>query len=433
MPFGEKKDEGGRMINFDKIYKEIIHPAIIAAGLDPIRADEETSGGIIHKPMFERLMFCDYAVVDLTTANANVLYELGIRHSIRPHSTVMLFGKGQRLPFDVAPLRGLPYNLDETGVPSSVEIDKQALTERLESCRTPDVDSPLFQLVSEWKPELGHIRPDSFKAMVEHVKLYKDKLAKAREEGVDSISKIEGELNLVDADPAIVVDLFLSYRAVKGWQQMVDLVPKMPKILQRTVSIQEQLALALNRLGQRKEAETVLNNVIDTYGYSAQTKGLLGRVSKDRWIDAKKSGNDLEAKGHLKKAVDSYLEGYNLDTRDPYTGINTLTLMQYDDSYSGTREELLPVVGYAIKSHLEKKSHVYWDFASKLEYDILILKQDEIGLVLSDLLACSKEIWQLETTLLNISLIKDIHQINGHDISWIETAQAELTRQIQQM
>ena len=48
------------------------------AGLEPLRADEEQAGGISHKPMFERLVLCDYAVADLTAANANVFYELGV-------------------------------------------------------------------------------------------------------------------------------------------------------------------------------------------------------------------------------------------------------------------------------------------------------------------------------------------------------------------
>jgi len=48
------------------------------------------SGAIIHKPMFERLVLCEYAVADLTIANANVFYELGIRHSVRTWSTVLI-------------------------------------------------------------------------------------------------------------------------------------------------------------------------------------------------------------------------------------------------------------------------------------------------------------------------------------------------------
>src|SRR5262249_25899252 len=115
MPFGKKPDGTGRTINFDAVYQKIIKPAIEAAELEPIRADEEIVGGFIHKPMFERLMLCDYAVADLTTANANVFYELGIRHGIRPYSTVTVIGKGTVIPFDVVMVRALSYAIDTLG------------------------------------------------------------------------------------------------------------------------------------------------------------------------------------------------------------------------------------------------------------------------------------------------------------------------------
>lgn len=54
---------------FDAIYSELTGPAVDAAGMEPLRADEEMAGGIIHKPMYERLILCEYAVADLTTAN----------------------------------------------------------------------------------------------------------------------------------------------------------------------------------------------------------------------------------------------------------------------------------------------------------------------------------------------------------------------------
>lgn len=58
MPFGKKPDAAGVQIDFDAVYRDLIAPAIESAGLQPIRADEEMTGGIIHKPMFERLMLC---------------------------------------------------------------------------------------------------------------------------------------------------------------------------------------------------------------------------------------------------------------------------------------------------------------------------------------------------------------------------------------
>ena len=112
MPFGRKPDAAGRMVDFDRVYEELIAPAVAAADLEPLRADEEMTGGIIHKPMYERLILCEYAVADLTTANANVFYELGLRHAVRKWSTLLIFAEGgSQLPFDVAPLRAMPYKL----------------------------------------------------------------------------------------------------------------------------------------------------------------------------------------------------------------------------------------------------------------------------------------------------------------------------------
>jgi hypothetical protein len=96
MPFGMKANADGSMINFDRVYQDLIAPAARDAELDPIRADQEVTGGIIHKPMFERLILCPFAVADLTTANANVYYELGVRHAFKPFSTVQIIAEGSR-------------------------------------------------------------------------------------------------------------------------------------------------------------------------------------------------------------------------------------------------------------------------------------------------------------------------------------------------
>src|SRR5580700_7188001 len=113
MPFGAKLDAAGSPVQFDLVYKDVIAPAISAAGMQSIRADEEMTGGIIHKAMFERLLLCEYAVADLTTANANVFYELGVRHTARPSTTQPIFARHQPIPFDVSFLRALGYELGD--------------------------------------------------------------------------------------------------------------------------------------------------------------------------------------------------------------------------------------------------------------------------------------------------------------------------------
>ena len=132
MPFGNKPDSSGNIIDFDLIYEHLYKPAILKADLIPIRADEESLGGIIHKPMFERLMLCDFALADLTSLNANVYYELGIRHGLRPHKTILAFAKGSRLPFDVSLLRALPYKIDKFGSPCNIKEDIETLAIALE-------------------------------------------------------------------------------------------------------------------------------------------------------------------------------------------------------------------------------------------------------------------------------------------------------------
>src|SRR5687767_14980773 len=120
MPFGKKPDGLGGSIDFDAVYRDLIRPAVVEADLEPLRADEEMTGGVIHTPLYERLILCEYAIADLTTANANVYYELGLRHAVRKATTVLLFAEGGRLPFDVGPLRALPYRLTSDGVPANL-------------------------------------------------------------------------------------------------------------------------------------------------------------------------------------------------------------------------------------------------------------------------------------------------------------------------
>src|SRR5258705_4164776 len=128
----------------------LIAPAVVRAGLEPVRADEEKIGGTIHKPMFERLMLCHYAIADITGANPNVFYELGIRHALRPRSTVIVFCEGTVLPFDLVLVRGSSYKTDDSGEPLDSESTIAAITTQLKEARSnPHDDSPVFQLISD--------------------------------------------------------------------------------------------------------------------------------------------------------------------------------------------------------------------------------------------------------------------------------------------
>src|SRR5687767_9649638 len=203
MPFGVKPDGRGGSIDFDAVYEDLIVPAVARADLQPLRADQELVGGIVHKPMFERLLLCDYAVADLTTANANVFYELGVRHAARPATTLPVFAAGHMPPFDVNYLRALPYQLAEANQFGGKEAAtfRANLVERLKELRevassNPTPDSPIFQLLKGYQaPDVAHLETDLFREKARYSEAVKERLAEARTKGdLEDVKKLEAEL-----------------------------------------------------------------------------------------------------------------------------------------------------------------------------------------------------------------------------------------------
>ena len=423
MPFGKKMDAAGRVTNFDSIYDKIIAPAVARAGLEPIRADEEKIGGTIHKPMFERLMLCHYAVADITGANPNVFYELGIRHAMRPRSTVIVFGEGTVLPFDIALVRGISYKTDGAGEPITPSVTIEAIATQLIAARgNPHDDSPIFQLVEgvpRW--EIDHSKTDIFRKSLDYSKKYKDRLRAAVREGADAVQKVADEpalANLLEVESGVVVDLFLSLRDVKAHKAMIELYHRMPLPLQRAKMMREQLGFALNREGRFEEAEKVLSEVIAEFGPSSETNALLGRIYKDRWDLAKKE--DLpEARALLKNAIDAYLAGFEADWRDAYPGINAVTLMEMMPKPDPRQAEILPVVRYSAARKAARNPD-YWDHATLLELAVLARDADDATEKLGEALAVARAAWELESTARNLGLIREMREGRGEDAGWIK-------------
>lgn len=118
MPFGEKKDVDGKLIDFDAIYETLIREAVEGAVMQKvggptircIRCDKIAEGGWVHKKMISHIFDDDVAVVDLSTLNPNVFYELGVRHALRECVTVLLRRVGTRTPFNLAGFDCITYD-----------------------------------------------------------------------------------------------------------------------------------------------------------------------------------------------------------------------------------------------------------------------------------------------------------------------------------
>jgi O-acetyl-ADP-ribose deacetylase (regulator of RNase III) len=113
MPFGDKVDADGTPIDFNVVYSYVIKPAVKEVGLQPIRCDEVEKPGWIHAEMITRIFDADVAVVDVTTLNPNVFYELGVRHALRKSVTVLVRRKGTKIPFNIEGLNLIEYELTD--------------------------------------------------------------------------------------------------------------------------------------------------------------------------------------------------------------------------------------------------------------------------------------------------------------------------------
>ncbi|NTW81923.1 MAG: DUF4071 domain-containing protein [Chlorobiaceae bacterium] len=456
MPFQKKQDPaGGPDIDFDRIYKNAIEPAIKDAGMDPVRADEERTGGIIHKPMFERLLLCDYAVADLTTANANVFYELGVRHTARPRTTLTLFARQQRIPFDVNFLRSLPYNLgkdnvftDEDALALQNSVAEKLLELRDQTINGAPVDSPLFTLLSDWQPgDIARLKTDVFRDRVRISEKYKSDLAVIREknkyvqtrkEAQEMLKRFRNELGPLDAvDAVTVVDLMLTCRALKDWDGMISLFNDMPEMLKRQVLVREQLGFAYNRragenndCADRVEALRILTDVDKEQGPSSETLGLIGRIHKDKWKEAQDTGDVIGAVAHLDQAIDAYRRGFMADQRDAYPGINLLTLLDIkgDKESLDEKDHLLPVVRFAVERRLSGATPDYWDHATMLELAVLENDSGKAMKYLAKAVGVIRETWEPETTAGNLEMIERSRKARAEDTSWLKQIIGELIK-----
>jgi hypothetical protein len=94
-----------------QVFRQVIRPACEAVGLAVVRADEISTPGEITEQVCLHLRDDDVVIADVTDANPNVMYELGLRHT-RDLLTVQI-GEEHRLPFDISVIRTVRFVRDE--------------------------------------------------------------------------------------------------------------------------------------------------------------------------------------------------------------------------------------------------------------------------------------------------------------------------------
>jgi len=170
-PFGEKTDSKGNKLDFEDVHNVLIGPALEATGLGGGTTGEIVDSGNIREDMFKLILEADIVVADITIHNANVFYELGIRHALRKKHTVMIRGEGleDATPFDLLTDRYIPYPAKNPA--EALENLKKTIKASMSSNR--DTDSPVFAMMDELPeadPERVRMVPPDFKEEVDRAR-----------------------------------------------------------------------------------------------------------------------------------------------------------------------------------------------------------------------------------------------------------------------
>ncbi len=111
----------------DTVLEKIIMPVVQKIDYTHIRADKMPNPGVITNQIIELLIEAPLVIADLTGPNANVFYELAVRHVIQK-PCIMMMRKGQKIPFHVMPTRIIFFEITNS---QEIKEAKNLLTEQI--------------------------------------------------------------------------------------------------------------------------------------------------------------------------------------------------------------------------------------------------------------------------------------------------------------
>ena len=441
MPFGQKPDlKSGVVVDFDQIYNDAIKPAIEECGLQALRGDEERTGGIIHGAMFARLLLAEFVVADLTLANPNVFYELGIRHAAKPFTTVPIYANVSALPFDVALVRAVGYQLKKGKLTKGAaqklksELGKR-LCDAISGATTQD--SPLFQLIPKFPGiDLPDEVTETFKDRIRQAEEFREILSAARakplRERREALLKIRSDLgDLKTVQRSILIELMSFFRDAEAFADLVELYNSFPAPVKEYVIVKQQFALALNRRNQsddRERALKILDELLKDRGQDSETLGIKGRIHKDTYKEAVQTGK-ITAAAALDDAIEAYTKGFEADPRDYYPGVNAITLLMQKDDTEALKEvvRLLPLVNFAVERRGGASSVNYWDLATVLELACIGDDWATTNRVLPKVILAATNSFETATTLGNLRLLKQALERRAREVAKLDVILDELS------
>jgi hypothetical protein len=334
-PFGKKKDSSGKEVDFDHIHEFLIGPALELAGLGGGTTGEIIDAGNIREDMFALILEADLVVCDVTFHNANVFYELGIRHAFRKKRTLLIKGRptADGTPFDLLTDRYLPYEVDN---PAAARDDLvEMINASLKSER--ETDSPIFQMLpnlseADWSEVLSV--PLDFREEVDRAQAAKSKgwlrliASEVRNrrfqwEGLKLVGNAQWKLKDWDG-------------AQESWEAIREIHPEDIEANFALANIYERQYRTERRPDLLESSNHAIGRVLASdrldRDRKAEALALQGRNEKTRWrlefdnLDSTEDRRRAAMNRALIRSYERYREAYFQDLNHFYSGLAALQM-----------------------------------------------------------------------------------------------------------
>jgi hypothetical protein len=330
MPYGRRATDRSEPdvpaeVDFNALWLGVYHPVLQELGYRPIRADADV-GSLIIMEMIQRLVLGDIVVADVTLPNANVYYEVGVRHAAKETGCVLIAADWAKPVFDLAQMRQVRFPLPEGEISTSTALTARAhLAQELR--RLAESVSPVYDSVPGYPGEPDKSRVTAFKEMADELMAFDASVREAylappaerRARALDVLEQYGRKPAVRGADALALLSML---RDLAGWDAVLDFIATLPKGFADHAPVMELECLAIaksDKPGAALRAAARLEALIAAYGETSERLGLLGGRYKQL---ANEATDEAERRRFLDKAISSYARGMMADLNDYYPASN---------------------------------------------------------------------------------------------------------------
>jgi tetratricopeptide (TPR) repeat protein len=289
------------------VYNAIIRPAAEACGYTVKRADLTSETGNIPRQIITDLAEADIVIADLSERNANVYFELGIRHVLARSGTIHLVEEDKALPFDVAQYRAIKYSTHFTKIEAVQKAIQQAIREK--QANPAASDNPVHDTLALPTSYLDTSSPD----LRDRVKELQDEASALREENEKlrkEASLLSPRLELDETKAEKTIDevinrsidqieksparLILQMREVAGRGQYKDLL-ELIRVALKSQYLEPTHIATIASLAQQQNLRSVQNAVLEVGRMRFPTDVDFKRWLAESYVHS--SDADLQRKG----------------------------------------------------------------------------------------------------------------------------------------